>query len=70
MKQVDGCDDNYFTTLSNIVQIKTQPEIPKSITDRAVTGFDPAKKDFNVCINQETLNSADFPVNIPINFIF
>ncbi len=37
---------------------------------KAVTGFDPVKKDFNVCFNQETLNSADYPVNVPINFIF
>jgi len=37
---------------------------------KAVTGFDPVKKDFNVCLNQETLNSAEYPVNVPINFIF
>lgn len=27
------------------------------------------KKLFNVCWNQETLNSADFPANTPINFL-
>lgn len=27
------------------------------------------KKIFNVCFEQETLNSADFPTNIPINFM-
>lgn len=37
---------------------------------KAVTGFDPEKKDFNICLDQETLNSAEYPVNVPINFIF
>jgi hypothetical protein len=37
---------------------------------KAVTGFDILKSRYYVCFKQEVVNSSDFPVNQPINFIF
>lgn len=67
---IESCPDPDDATISDQLTIQTQPKLPVRILNSAVKGFEPNKKKFTVCFNQETMNSPDFPTDVPINMIF
>lgn len=68
IERIDGCSDEFTSTLDKKVLIKTQPPIDKSIIDiieQEYKELDDGTQQFKVCIPPEKM-----PRNVPIDMVF